>query len=69
MSQFKVIWENEYDAKDARDAAEQAQSDLRDMIDWSYDVTDLKTGEVERIDLEIGVMGKEDFDEENINDD
>jgi hypothetical protein len=61
MSQFKVIWENEYDAKDARD--------LRDMIDWSYDVTDLKTGEVERIDLEIGVMGKEDFDEENINDD
>jgi len=56
MTLFKVTWENEYEAKDAREAAEMAQNDLREPYDWVYVVTNKTTNETEGVDLEIGVI-------------
>jgi|WetSurMetagenome_2_1015567.scaffolds.fasta_scaffold198043_6 hypothetical protein len=62
MAAFKVVWAIDIDADDARMAAVQAQTMLRDdtEIDWVYQVTDYKTGITEEVDLDVGIM--DDYD-------
>ena len=61
MTAFKVVWAIGIDADDARSAAEQAQTMLRDdsEIDWVYQVTDCKTGVTEEVDLDVGIMDED----------
>jgi len=63
MTAYKVVWAIDIDADDARQAAERAQTMLRDdtEIDWVYQVTDYKTGIIEEVDLDVGIMMDEDI--------
>lgn len=58
MTAYKVEWIIDLDADTPRDAAVQAQSMLRNEIeiDWVYQVTDYKTGIIEEVDLDVGVI-------------
>jgi len=49
------------DAIDARDAAEQVQFNIQEPgSNWLYEVTNVKTGEVTKVDLEFDESGEND---------
>ena len=64
MTAYKVEWIIDVDADNPRDAAVQAQTMMREdtEIDWIYQVTDYKTGIIEEVDLDVGIMDDYDID-------
>jgi len=64
VTAYKVEWIIDVDADNPRDAAVQAQTMMREdtEIDWIYQVTDYKTGIIEEVDLDVGIMDDYDID-------
>ena len=63
MTSYTVLWRFDIQADNPRRAAEMAQEILRnDEYDWEYEVIDDITGEMIKVDLDVGIMMDEDIE-------